>query len=93
MTFTLTEIFLISLVVLFTLNLLVLIAFVGPLLREIRSILQDARQITQTVQARIRKVDETIDQASAAFNVMKIFSAVVGKFSGRKKRKDDYTDY
>ncbi|HNT30286.1 MAG TPA: hypothetical protein PKL83_05030 [bacterium] len=84
---TFTTGLIIMMIVLFALNLIVLFAYIGPILVEAKKIMQDVEQITEIVQTRASKIDRALDKASSLLNIVDKFSGVADKVGKIKKKR------
>ncbi|OIP98751.1 hypothetical protein AUK40_01260 [Candidatus Wirthbacteria bacterium CG2_30_54_11] len=83
---TITQAVLIGILIAFTLNLLFLMMYIGPILTQVRDIVKDAREITDVVKNRVKKVDGALDKLSGIMNIFDKIATIASKFGGSGKK-------
>ena len=87
---SITTSLLIAILILFTLNLIVLLAYIAPILTEFKLIVQDARHLTTLARNRVEKIDHALEEVASIFDIFKKISWVTDKIVnlGKKKKQD-----
>ncbi len=78
----------IAILIMLTLNLVFLIAFIGPILTEFRLIASDFRKVTDTVERRVAKIDEIFESVGAAMEIFRKAGGMMKKVRKSKKTTD-----
>jgi hypothetical protein len=79
----------IAILIIFTLNLLVLIVYVGPILRELRLTIANLRKVTDTATGRVQKIDEFLDQVAGSLAMLKTIATFGNKLKRKKKKQEE----
>ncbi len=88
---TITQAILIGILIAFTLNLLFIIMYIGPILTQVRDIVKDAREMTDVAKNRVTKVDGALDKLSGFMTIFDKIATVASKIGGSKKKEPTTT--
>ena len=67
---SITTALLVTIIVLFSVNLIVLVAMISPILSEVKLILRDVRQVTNVAKGKAKQIDEIIDKVVGALGTL-----------------------
>ena len=85
----------IMMIVLFAIILIVLVAYIGPILKEFKLVVTNAREITDIAKKRVEMLDDLLDNFTSIFGAVKKasrFAEKINIWSDRKsKRKSKKT--